>query len=128
MPTVVLKLFARQGTGQTDGQSSDYMLPLLGSITVITFLVLDFYPVEIASLQLTLEILVILAKTLTLLLVNFGFGIWEVEGWSEVLTSSWQWIYRRMIQILGWQTGNVWKVWASPKCRLMAQQMKQIYK
>ena len=128
MPTVVLKLFARQGTGQTDGQSSDYMLPLLGSITVITFLVLDFYPVEIASLQLTLEILVILAKTLTLLLVNFGFGIWEVEGWSEVLTSSWQWIYRRMIQILGWQTGNVWKVWASPKCHLMAQQMKQIYK
>jgi len=56
------------------------MLPLLGSIIIITFLVLDFYPVEIASLQLTLEILVILAKTLTLLLVNFGFGIWEVEG------------------------------------------------
>ena len=25
MPTVVLKLFARQGSGQTDGQSGDYM-------------------------------------------------------------------------------------------------------
>jgi len=30
MPTVVLKLFARQGT---DGQSGDYMLPPLGGIT-----------------------------------------------------------------------------------------------
>jgi len=27
MPTAVLKIFARQGTGRTDGQSSDYMLP-----------------------------------------------------------------------------------------------------
>jgi len=31
MPTVVLKLFAGQGTGRTDGQSSDYMLPPLGA-------------------------------------------------------------------------------------------------
>jgi len=34
MPTVVLKLFARQGTRRTDGQrgqSGDYMLPCLGS-------------------------------------------------------------------------------------------------
>ena len=30
MPTVVLKLFAGQGTGWTDGQSSDYMLSPLG--------------------------------------------------------------------------------------------------
>jgi len=28
MPTLVLKLFAGQGTGRTDGQSGDYMLPL----------------------------------------------------------------------------------------------------
>jgi len=35
MPTVVLKFFAIQGTGQTEGQtgqSSHYMLPPLGSI------------------------------------------------------------------------------------------------
>jgi len=32
MPTVVLKLFAGQGTGRMDGQSGDYMLPPLGSI------------------------------------------------------------------------------------------------
>ena len=31
MPTVVLKLFARQGTGRTDGQSGDYSkTPLIG--------------------------------------------------------------------------------------------------
>jgi len=35
MPTVVLKLFAVQGTGRTDGQSSDYMLPPLGSIKIM---------------------------------------------------------------------------------------------
>ena len=47
MPTVVLQLFARQGTGWTDGlmdgwmdgwtdgQSGDYMLPPLGSIKKI---------------------------------------------------------------------------------------------
>jgi len=29
MTTVVLKLFAGQGTGRTDGQSSDYMFPPL---------------------------------------------------------------------------------------------------
>jgi len=29
----VLKLFAGQGTRLTDGQSGDYMLPPLGSIT-----------------------------------------------------------------------------------------------
>jgi len=32
MSIVVLKLFAEQGTGQTDGQSGDYMLPHLESI------------------------------------------------------------------------------------------------
>jgi len=32
MSTAVLKLFAGQGTGRTDGQSGDYMLPHLGSI------------------------------------------------------------------------------------------------
>jgi len=31
MPTEVLKLFAIQGTGWTDGQSGDYMLPLWGA-------------------------------------------------------------------------------------------------
>jgi len=31
MPIVVLKLFAGQGTGWTDGQSADYMLPLWGA-------------------------------------------------------------------------------------------------
>jgi len=31
MSTAVLKLFARQGTGQTDEQSGDYMLPLWGA-------------------------------------------------------------------------------------------------
>jgi len=35
MPTVVLKLFALQGTVRTDRQSGNYMLPLLGSITII---------------------------------------------------------------------------------------------
>jgi len=39
MPTVVLKLFAGQGTGrterQTDLQSGDYMLPLFGSIKML---------------------------------------------------------------------------------------------
>jgi len=30
MPTTVFKLFAGQGTGRRDGQSSNYMLPLLG--------------------------------------------------------------------------------------------------
>jgi len=34
MPTVILKLFAGQGTGRTDGQSGDYMLPPLGSIII----------------------------------------------------------------------------------------------
>jgi len=35
MPTVVSKLFfGRQGTGRTDGQSGDYMLPSLGSIKI----------------------------------------------------------------------------------------------
>jgi len=33
MPSVVLWLFAGQGTGRTDGESGDYMLPSLGSIT-----------------------------------------------------------------------------------------------
>jgi len=33
MPTTVLKLFARQGFGPTDGQSGDNMLPALVSIT-----------------------------------------------------------------------------------------------
>jgi len=32
MPTVVLKLLAGQGTGRTDRQSGDYMLPPLVSI------------------------------------------------------------------------------------------------
>jgi len=32
MPSIVLKLFAGQGTGRTYGQSDDYMLPPLGSI------------------------------------------------------------------------------------------------
>jgi len=35
MPTVVLKLFARQGTKRRDGQTEkngDFMLPTLGSI------------------------------------------------------------------------------------------------
>jgi len=31
MPTVVLKLFARQSTGRTDEQSGNYMLPLWGA-------------------------------------------------------------------------------------------------
>ena len=32
MPTLALKLFARQSTVRMDGQSGDYMLPPLGSI------------------------------------------------------------------------------------------------
>ena len=32
--TVVLKLFAGQGTGRTDGQSGDYMLPPLWSLKI----------------------------------------------------------------------------------------------
>ena len=32
MATVVFKFFARQGTGRTDRQSGDYMLPPLGRI------------------------------------------------------------------------------------------------
>ena len=34
MSTVVLKLFAGQGTGRTDGQSGDYMLPPLWSLKI----------------------------------------------------------------------------------------------
>ena len=48
MPTLVLKLFAGQGTGrtdeQTDGQSGDYMFPLWRAYkltTVFTFFVVD---------------------------------------------------------------------------------------
>jgi len=36
MPTVILKLFAGQRTGRTDGQIGDYMLPPLVSITIIS--------------------------------------------------------------------------------------------
>jgi len=36
MPPVVLKLFAGQGTGRTDGQT-DYMLPPFGSIIKLVF-------------------------------------------------------------------------------------------
>jgi len=32
MATVVLKLFAGEGTGRKDGQNGNYMLPPLGSI------------------------------------------------------------------------------------------------
>ena len=35
MPTVVLKLFARQGSGRTDGQSGDHMLSPFGSIAIV---------------------------------------------------------------------------------------------
>jgi len=38
MPTAVLKLFARHGTGWTDGQSGNYKLPPLGSIKITPFM------------------------------------------------------------------------------------------
>jgi len=44
MPTVVSKLFARQGTGRTDGQSGDYMLPPLASITIAIKLIVRSIP------------------------------------------------------------------------------------
>jgi len=37
MPHVVLKLFAGQGTGETDGQNGDYVLPPLGSIKMVYY-------------------------------------------------------------------------------------------
>ena len=41
MPTIVLKLFAGQGSqtdGQPEGQSGNYMLPPLGSIKITPFM------------------------------------------------------------------------------------------
>ena len=35
MPIVVVKLFAGQGTGRTDGQSGNYIPPTLGSIKTV---------------------------------------------------------------------------------------------
>jgi len=42
MPPVVLKSFARQGTGRTGGQCGDYMLSPLGSIQMASYKNLKF--------------------------------------------------------------------------------------